>query len=278
MVNARMLDQRRERVRRWSTVLLCLVALVAAGWLMVQGGRFFGRLMFSRNPLYTIAQLDVRSDGHHIPASLILEFAELQAGMNLFAIDLRDVQSKLEEVSLVYRARVNRALPDTLRIRVTERVAVARLGPDSARYPLAVDRFGVVLGRRSRASSLPMITGASFLMRGPEDKALRPGKVVQDERILDALTVIDLCDSNPRLARLMNLERIDISADDILTLYTASGKPGDPAVRESELSRELAFDEQMKKLAATFQYIDATGRVFDESKFNFTVKQNQAIQ
>ena len=115
-------------------------------------------------------------------------------------------------------------------------------------------------------------------MSGPDDKALRPGKEVTDERILDALEVINLCDSNPHLARLLNLQRIDVAEEDLLTLYTASNKPGDPAVRQSEISRELEFEEQIKKLAATFQYIEATGRVFEESKFNFTVKENQAIQ
>lgn len=276
MVNARMLDRRRQRVQRVGTLVLCLTALLASGWLIVQAGKFSGQLLFSRNPLYTVAHFEISSDGRRIPPALILEFAQLQDGINLFSMNLNEVRGRLEEVSLVHHALVQRVLPDTLKIRITERVAVARLGSDNSRYPLAIDRFGVVLGRKSRAPSLPMITGVDFVMSGPIGKQLRPGRRVTNPAILDAVQVINMCDEDTRLARALVLERIDVSEEDVLWLYLP-GEGGDPSQsRKAKVGRGEDMEKLVKDLAATLQYANAIGRNYED--FNFSVRKNQAVQ
>jgi hypothetical protein len=226
MVNARMLDRRRERMQRAGTLFLCVGALLATGWLTVQGGWFFGRLLFSRNPLYTVQHYDVYSDGRRIPAALILEFAELTEGVNLFAVDLRDVRMKLEDVSLFHRALVERIVPDT--------------------------------------------------MSGPLEKRLRPGKHVDDRAILDAITVINLCDSDLELARVLELRRVDVSDDGVLLLILPGDESGNLPWVQATVGRGEKLEHNVRKLAATLHYANATGRLFQE--YNFSVQKNQAVQ
>ena len=106
MVNARMLEQRQERMRKVGTVLLCLVALAGAVWLVLQGGRWMGRVLFTQNDFYAVRSFDLSSDGRRIPASLIQEFAQVGEGMNLFAFSLRDVRHRLAEVERLYLDRL----------------------------------------------------------------------------------------------------------------------------------------------------------------------------
>ena len=57
MVNARMLEQRRERMHRIGTVLLFVVSLVGALWVTFQGGKFLVRAHFSEDDAYAFVPL-----------------------------------------------------------------------------------------------------------------------------------------------------------------------------------------------------------------------------
>lgn len=262
MVNARMLEQRRERMHRMGTFLLFAVSAIGALWVTFQGGKFLGRVLFSENEVYAIRSFDIGSDGRRIPASLIQEYAQVSEGMNLFAVSLGDIRSRLEEVSLVQRADVSRILPDGLRIWVTERVAIARFDTGQSRYPLAVDRYGYVLGGRgARTPNLPVIVGT-------EPSRFRPGNKVEDQAVLDALHVLDVCDSDAEYSRIVHIKKVDVRHDDYLELTLDQS-------RVVQLGRESTID-RLGDLAATLQQSEAKGLNWRHG--NFKVKKNQAIR
>lgn len=67
-----------------------------------------------------VVQGRLRTDKDHI-----LKIAELQKGKPLFSICLNDIKSKLEEVQWIKAASVERRLPDTLFIKISEKQPVA---------------------------------------------------------------------------------------------------------------------------------------------------------
>jgi cell division septal protein FtsQ len=259
MVNAKVAQQRREHLQRVATVVLCTVAFLGVTAVLVMGGRMILRKLYSENPAYTVRHLDIRSDGNRIPKPLLMEFGGLERGVNLFAVNLEEVRSNLLSVPLVREVLVRRVLPDELLVLVTERVAVARFGPDSLAYPMAIDAEGIVLGRGSRSPNLPLITG-------PGTSRYRPGQEATESAVRDALQVLDIVGRSNGLSRLIRIERIDVGNPAHLLLYLDNG----PMVR---LSREN-MEKNLGKLAVSIQDAEENGRTWRE--LDFTVEQNIA--
>ncbi len=171
--------------RAWALAgtALLVTAVIAIGFLVL---RQSSRLMLDRNSQFAIRTLDFSSDGKMTPER-IRDYAGVAEGDNLFALDLGRIQRNLQEVPLVRSVRVQRALPGTLRIRVVERVAVARIPLQRGAIYHAVDSEGFVIGPSVARPHLPQITGL--------DPALVvPGRKMDDANVRDALSLIDVCD------------------------------------------------------------------------------------
>ncbi len=214
-VQARIADQKKARMHKWSAILALLIALAGIGWVAKTGYDYFGRVLFSGNDLFAIRELDLRSDGV-LRAAHIKEYAGVDEGSNLFAIDIKELRRQLENIPLIQSAEIRRQLPDTLVIRVSERVPLARLGIEDGHYHLAVDREGHVLGPSARSPRLPAITG--YRATG-----LRPGSIVHDPLFADALKVVDLCDRT-RLGQRVKIRSIHVSDPEVLELQLVDGE------------------------------------------------------
>ena len=215
MVSGRMSDQRNERVHRIGAILLVTVVLVGVGWVVLLGAKIIGQALFSENDRFVITQLDIRSDGKLQPED-IREYAHIEEGMNLFAIDLGQVRDDLASVPIVSAVSVRRKLPGTLEIVVSERIPAARIAGESIGYPLAVDRVGFVLGPKSVSQQLPSITGL-------QEKGLRPGAQVGDPGIKNALHVLDVCDS-PTFSPFLKVKNVDVSHPEYLEVRLQRGE------------------------------------------------------
>jgi cell division septal protein FtsQ len=98
----------------------------------------------------------------HTPRTALDPITQRYVGLNLFQIDIARVQQDLGGLGWVRRIDIEKNLPDTLRIKITERqpVALVRMG-DQLRY---VDEEGVPfaeLSPRVGAADLPLISDAS---------------------------------------------------------------------------------------------------------------------
>lgn len=98
----------------------------------------------------------------HTPRALLDAQTRQYAGLNLFRIDIARVQRDLESLSWIKRVDIEKKLPDTLRILITEREPVALLR-DRDRL-VYVDAEGKTIAELSAAvgdDELPVISGAS---------------------------------------------------------------------------------------------------------------------
>ena len=162
---------------------LLVVAVIAIGFFVF---RQSSRLMLDRNARFAIRTLDFSSDGKMTPER-IREYAGVAEGDNLFALDLKRIQRNLKEVPLVRSVRVQRALPGTLRIKVIERVAVARIPLQGGAVYQAVDSEGFVIGPSVARPHLPQIIGIPPAL-------VVPGRQIDAANVRDALSLIDICD------------------------------------------------------------------------------------
>lgn len=214
-VAARTTERRRAIRRRIGAALLLLVGIPALGFGLFWGGREAWRVLFVENDFFRIRQIEVTTDGT-LGAANIQEYAKVKEGLNLFAVHPQEIRQALLSVPIIANAQVGRRLPDALIIEVAERVAVARLGRPGTGTPLAVDAMGHVLGPSSVRASLPVVLGV-------RDKALRPGDVVQDAMLADALTVLEICNET-KMREQLAVSTIDLGNEELLDVGLASGE------------------------------------------------------
>jgi cell division septal protein FtsQ len=176
----------KNRVRHGLVILFLILTalLLLAG--LYQGVRYAGSLFFSRNPEFELKNIDIHSDGRLQPEQL-REYIQLQGGENLFSVDFNRIRRKLQEVPLVESVAIERKLPDTLTIRVVERVAIAQLRWSRRGLPFLLDRHGVVLPMTRSGQSLPLIDGFS-------KETLRPGERVEHPGVLQCLNLLSAAD------------------------------------------------------------------------------------
>ena len=259
MVSARLSDQRKDRAHRIGAVLLVTVALAGIVWVVLLGAKIIGQTLFSENNRFLIKHLNITSDGRLQPEH-IREYGHIDEGMNLFAIDLKQVRDDLASVPLVSSVSVRRELPDTLEITVSERIPAARLGEESTGYPLAVDHGGFVLGPTAVSQQLPSITGL-------QEKGLRPGAQVGDLGVKNALHVLELCDS-PSFSRFLKIKNVDVSHPEYLEVSLLRGE-------RILLSRENV-DVKLAKLCEIMKHTADMGQAI--AAIDMTVEKNFPVQ
>lgn len=249
-VNGRGSGKGRDWIHRTGAIVLLLAALAGIGWLAVSGLSRLGEHLFAQNDRFTIRRIDLTSTGT-LSASHLREYAQVAEGQNLFSVDIALVARNLERTPRVRSASVHRRLPDTLVIRVEERTALARMAEGAVGIPMAVDCDGIVLGPGG-IRGLPQITGT------PES-GLAPGSVIRDEKTLQALQVLDLCEQS-RLGELLRIQAVNVRHADFLELTLASGAKIEMARNQFKWRLEKLADlvATQRELGQEIEYADLT--------------------
>src|ERR1041385_1138516 len=202
------------------------------------------RLVYE-NHAFAIAQIDAQTDGVISPDQL-RRWANVKLGENLLALDLARVKRDIEMVPQIDGVSIERILPRMLRIRVTEREAVAQVnlprtdsrgGIEVAVFHLDPDGFVMVpLDPRQRITppgkvdeQLPVLTGVGL-------HELQPGKKLELPQVQAALGLITQFAHSP-MAGLVDLKRIDVGSPEILTVVTGQGS--EVTFGLQELERQL---------------------------------------
>ena len=201
--------------RRSISVVLLLLVVAAVLFGIITGFKLIGRTLFSNNPRFEIQHLIISCDGK-LTEDRIREYTGLTEGMNLFAMDFKDIEMALSKVPVVESVYLERKLPHTLIVKVKERMPVARIaGRKSRRFPFVVDRYGYVLPPRKSASTLPLIKGL--------DDDLRLGLPANHPDVEIALKIIALCDSSGSLRSYVHIESLDIKYADFIDMRLKGG-------------------------------------------------------
>ena len=239
-----------RRLRVAVVTFLALGMLSLTGYGMYRLAKATVNRFVYNNPRFAIHQVVVDNDGVLTPERIV-QFAGVQVGQNLLSIDLDQVRSNLEMLPLVRAVEVRRMLPDRLFIRVTERVAVARLRVPTRELGDAmfyVDRSGFVMKPMKLADgtllqpqtprSVPMLTGVSLA-------DARVGKQVVSEQIYRALALLDKLDQAVA-GSLLEIEQVDLSKSRELVMTTRQHTTVKVDVEE--------FPQQLRRLGVILRW------------------------
>ena len=183
------------------------------------------------NADFAIQQIDVQTDGVIAPEQL-RRWTGVKPGANLIGLDLAAVKRNLELVSVVDSVSVERVLPRTLKIRVTEREPIAQVNVPRTDAAGAIvvsvyqmDAAGVVmqpLDPRLCTVPLAQMNPQLPVIAGLNVFQLQPGRRVELPQVQAALQLIAAFDKSP-MAGLVDLRRVDVSGPGVVVATTGQG-------------------------------------------------------
>ena len=245
------------RANRTRLVLLALIVpavTVLALYLVWRVGEVALNAFVYENADFAIQQIDVKTDGVIAPEQL-RRWTGVKLGANLIALDLAAVKRNLELVSIINYVSVERVLPRTLKIRVTERDPIAQVNVPRAdgANGIAVSVFqldadGMVmqpLDPRLSTVSLAQMNSSLPVLAGVNAFQLQPGRRVEISQVQAALRLLVAFDKSP-MAGLVDLRRVDVSAPGVLVVLTGQG---------SEITFGFEhLDQQLRRWRAIYDY------------------------
>jgi len=188
------------------------------------------RLVYE-NRTFALQQIDIKTDGV-ISLEQLQRWMGVRDGENLFALDLARVKRDLEMVPLIDTVSVERVLPRTLRVRVTEREAVAQVnvprtsprgGIEVAVFHLDPEGFVMLpLDPRQRSAPLAQADEPLPVLTGIPLHELQPGHRIELSQARVALHLIVQFAHSP-MAGLVDLRRIDVSESEVIVVTTGQG-------------------------------------------------------
>ena len=235
-VNVKSQQIRSERLRALRSFLIIgvtLMALVATSWL---GGSLALTRLVYENESFAVLDMDYRTDGI-ISESQLKDLGGVEMGDNLLSLDLLRIKRNIELTPRVKIASVERFLPDTLQVRVTERVPMAQIwiwqrdSDNEGQYDcirLQVDESGhvmppivgqsVVFPQHQSEWSLPVIAGIDLKTL----RTLAPGRPAGLPKLKAALEVIREYRKSAMVGE-VDLRVVDLSQPQILRVTTGDG-------------------------------------------------------
>jgi cell division septal protein FtsQ len=260
-VKLRSSQVRAARTRLAAMTLGIVFATVLGVYLLWRGSEWaLDRLVYD-NKAFALETLDIQTDGI-IAVDQLRRWARVKAGENLMRLDLARVKRDLEMVSFIQPpVSIERVLPHTLRIRVTEREPVAQVnvprprpagGIETAVFYLDADGYVIMpleAGQRSTPASQP--GDALPLLSGLNSSELQGGHRVEDPQAQAALQLVVAYERSP-MAGLVDLKRIDVSAAEVLLVTTGQG---------SEVTFGLSsLDQQLRRWREVFDMGQKMGK------------------
>ena len=226
LLSVKVQSQQAKRLRlRWlrslAALALAVLVIITVFW---QGGAFALNRLVYENESFSVKQLDYRTDGI-ITVDQLRKWAGVRSGDNLLKLDLLRIKRDIELAPRVKAASVERYLPDTLQVRVTERVPMAQIWAwqrdgaaetdyDCVRLQLdetghvmtPIDGHSVVVSEDQAEWSLPVVSGIDL----GKLKTLAPGRPAGLPKLRAALGLIGEFRRSP-LAGTVDLRVIDLS-------------------------------------------------------------------
>ncbi len=227
---------RSDRVRAMRTRLAALTAGILFGtvfglYLLWRTGEWALDKFVYENSEFAVQHVEVKTDGVIAPDQL-RRWSGVKLGDNLIALDLTAVKRNLELVSTIGSVSIERILPRTLKISVTEREPVAQVnvpradasgGIAVAVFQLDADGY-VMLPLDPRLCVVPLAQVSDQLpvIAGLNVYQLQPGHRVESPQVQAALELIGAFAHSP-MAGLVDLRRIDVSLPEVVVATTGQG-------------------------------------------------------
>jgi cell division protein FtsQ len=160
-------DAGRRRLKR-VTLALSLAALVVA------------LAVATRTPLLDVDRVTVTGT-ERTSVEDVTQLAAVDRGTPLVSVDPGAVARRVEELPWVASARVERAWPSTVKIQVTERVAVAVVQVTDERAAV-VDAEGWVVSIESRSADAPADPAGPLVLTGIDERVAEGERLDEEAR------------------------------------------------------------------------------------------------
>jgi len=205
--------------------LFCLVVIALVLW---RGGQWVLNGLIYENEAFAIQQIEVQTDGVLTP-ECIRAWARVNIGQNLMALDLMRVKRDLEMQPPIQFVAVERVLPHTLKLAVTERLPIAQTivtytrrdgGKVQAIYDFDEDGYVMRPLDPSWRTAPPPANERLPILEGVPPSEPAPGKQVTSPQILAALALVREFDHSP-MTGMVELEHINVSEPEILRVTTS---------------------------------------------------------
>lgn len=224
---------KKKRFIFWQSFFFIFLVLMAAYVLL-------------QSPVFTINRISV-SGNNTLAAREIIKVSGIVTGMNIFKVDLKTATEKIQVLPMVKEVNTIRKLPNTILIKVEERVPVA-LVVGNGRF-IELDAQAYYLREGSAATSgLPVITDMQVQVPGP-------GQPVKGEGLQTALQVVQELPDKLR----NQLSEVHISDNDMVILYTLDGiqcRLGLPEDIVTKGNYFLQVQNELQNEQKTIEYVD----------------------
>ncbi len=225
-------DQARAaRVRLITIACAVVFGTVFSLYLVWRTGELLLNKFVYENPDFAIQSVEVHTDGVIAPEQL-RRWSGVRTGANLIALDLAAVKRNLELVSAIDSVSVERVLPQTLKIRVTERTPVAQVNvprtdasggiavsvfqlDNAGKVMLPIDPRQCTVPLLEMNTRLPVILGLNYFQ-------LLPGHRLESPQVQAALQLLGAFAHSPMFG-LVDLRQIDVSAPGVVIATTGQG-------------------------------------------------------
>lgn len=225
-------DKVRATRARMAVVAVCILFATILGLSVLWcGGAWALDQFVYENSTFAIRSVEVQTDGDIAPEQL-RKWAGVKPGANLIALDLAAVKRNLELVPAIASVSIERILPRTLKIRVTERKPIAQVNvprADGANgiavsvFQLDADGFVMLpLDPRDRVISLAQIREQLPVITGLNLYQLQAGRRIESAQAQAALQLLDAFEHSPMVG-LVDLRRVDVSSPNVIVVTTERG-------------------------------------------------------
>ena len=228
-VKLRSSQVRAARVRLAALALALIFGSVLGIFLAWRGGAWALDQLIYENKAFAIEELDVQTDGI-ISVDQLRRWAGVRPGANLLALDSARVKRDLMLVSRIQAVAIERVLPHTLRIFVTERQPIALVyvykpgttnGFDKVAFQLDSEGFVIVpLQGPQRAVASSQQVDQFPEIRGLSPNEIQAGRRIDLPQLRAALDFLVAFDRSP-MQGLLDINTIDISTSGVLNVTTS---------------------------------------------------------
>jgi len=274
-VKLRASQSRAERMRILGIGLSAIFILTAVGLVLWRGGHWLLDYLIYKNDTFAIRQIDVQTDGV-LTAETIRQWAMVKTGQNLMALDLMSVKRDLELQPPIEFVAVERVLPRTLKLSVSERepiaqtiVTLGRPGGGLAQAIYDFDQDGYTmkpLDPRWRTTPPPANERLPILV-GVQAGDAQLGRPADSPQIQAALRLLSEFDHSP-MAGMVELQRINVSVPEVLQVTTSQG---------AEVTFSLShFDKQLRRWRLIYDQYQKWGKAI--SSLDLSIANNLPVR
>ncbi|HWD20667.1 MAG TPA: FtsQ-type POTRA domain-containing protein [Verrucomicrobiae bacterium] len=246
--------------------LLAVATIALIGW---RGGKFLLDRLVYENDAFAIQQIEVRTDGV-LTTEIIRRWAGVRSGDNLMALDLMRVKRALEEQPPVQFVAIERMLPHTLKVTVTERDPVAQAMvsqtmPDGhveqAIFDFDADGFPMRPLDPSWRTAPPAPNETLPILVGVAASDVAPGRQIESAQIRAALRLIAEFDHSPMMG-FADLQRVNVALPEILQATTSQG---------AQITFSLNhFDTQLRRWRLIYDQYQRWGRAITSADLSIS--------